>query len=276
MVRVIAALVRLPVFSVAHPESFQILSALPVPQPSSLIGALGYAIGVYEGKGTKALNELRELVIKGEVLAARAKLQENGQLNYPLIPSSVILRRFRIMDKAHETKKKGEIKPIERLKSSLNAREIETVKRILEIELMDAFYREYVMGLNLLCVWIFKGKGFEDEVIKNIHRLGDTESLCTVLEVSSEESPLVHKRAVTTKFPAPINEKCTLSGDFILTKMCDEKRELKTFVVPLRQEIEKKGRLRYPVVWPSTVKIDYGEEIVVCETQQWGDIVIGG
>ncbi|MEM1509161.1 MAG: type I-A CRISPR-associated protein Cas5a [Thermofilaceae archaeon] len=275
MAKVVAALVRLPVFSIAQPESFQVLSALPVPQPSSLVGALAYALGVVSGKGTKAMEEAYSLVKNGELLAARAKPNGNEAVSPPLVPSPVVLRRFRIADKAHESKDRGVRKPVDRLGESLGAGNFDEVKKILEVELMDAFYREYVMGVNLFCVWVFKSQSLAEDVVSLIHRLGDTESLCTVVEVFNREATLTRKNVVETPFPAPwIEGARVIKGSYFPAKICNEARELSLFIIPLRQETERSGKLRYPAIRPSSVTVDYGREVNVCETE-WGDIVVG-
>jgi len=274
MVKVVAARVRLPVFSISHPESFQVLSALPVPQPSSLVGSLAYAIGVAENKGLRALEEVYELVRKGELLAARAK-PFGRETAPPLVPSALVVRRFRIADKAHESKEEGERKPIELLRSTLSSGGFEDAKRILEVELMDAFYREYVMGIELLCLWVFKSWAPPEHVVRLIHRLGDTESLCTVTDVTISEPRLLKKRLVKTPFPAPWLEGArVVEGSYYPAKLCNEVRELSLYIVPLRIEVERKNGLRYTTIRPASVTIDYGSEVTVCETE-WGDLVIG-
>ncbi|MCS7105519.1 MAG: type I-A CRISPR-associated protein Cas5a [Thermofilaceae archaeon] len=276
MVKVVAARVRLPVFSVAHPESFQVLSALPVPQPSSLVGALAYALGVSTGKGTKAWEEAFDLVRHGRLLAARAKPGGGRGFDPPLIPSPTVVRRFRVADKGHESKKKGEKKPVEKLVELAGSGGWEEVKRIVEIELTDAFYREYVMGVDLFCVWVFQKFDLDERVVGLVHRLGDTESLCTVVDLYSTEAPVERTSVVTTSFPAPWFEGArVLEGTYLPAKMCDEARRLGLFIVPLKYEIERRGRFRYPAIRESIVKIDYGREVNVCRTD-WGDVVLGG
>lgn len=275
MVKVVAARVRLPVFSISNPESFQILSALPVPQPSSLVGSLAYAIGVAENKGLRVLEEVYGLVEKSELLAARARPLGEEAAAPPLIPSALVVRRFRVADKAHESKEKGERKPVELLGSALSSGSFEDVKKLLEVELMDAFYREYVMGIELLCLWVFKSWAPPEHVVRLIHRLGDTESLCTVTDVTINESQLLKKRLVETSFPAPWLEGArVVKGSYYPAKLCNEVRKLSLYIMPLRIEVERRSGLRYPTIRPASVTIDYGSEVTVCETK-WGDLVVG-
>jgi len=275
VVKVVAARVRLPVFSISHPESFQILSALPVPQPSSLVGSLAYAIGIAENKGLRILEEIYGLAEKSELLAARARPLNEGAAALPLVPSALVVRRFRVADKAHESKEKGERKPSELLGSALSSGRFEDVKKILEIELMDAFYREYVMGIELLCLWVFRSQAPPEHVVRFIHRLGDTESLCTVTDVTIEESQLLKKRLVETSFPAPWLEGArVVQGNYYPVKLCDEMRKLTLYIMPLRIEVERRDGLRYPAIRPARVTIDYNSDVTVCETK-WGDVVVG-
>lgn len=275
MVEVVAVRMRLPLFSVAQPEAFQVLVALPIPQPATLIGALAYAVGVYKGKGAKAYQELLELATRGELLAARARIADASRSGASVLaPSSVVLRRFRVVDKAHETKRKGEKKPISVLYEYLAAGDYASAKRLLEVTLTDALYREYVMGHELLAVWVFQRPIVEEEAFWYISRLGDTESLCTVVEVRTAKGSLARTREVETNFPAPLTTNArVLNGSFTIVKANDEKRELKTYVIPTSVTIESfKGR-RVRVIHPSIVRIQYDKEVEVCETP-WGTLVL--
>jgi len=147
---------------------------------------LAYCLGVARGWGTAALERVREWVREGKLLAARASLARDQP---PLAVSPIVLRRFRVVDKAHEAKGKGEAKPIERLSDSARSGDFLGAKRMVEVELTDAFYREYVMGYELLCAWALdEALDVDPGCLYLAQRLGDTESLCTVLEVRAEEA----------------------------------------------------------------------------------------
>jgi len=276
--QVIFAQIRLPLFSVKHPEAFQVMSSLSLPQPSSLVGALAYCIGVSSGKGIKAYSEVLEMVRKGELLAARARLfstytETRGE--YPLTYSAVVLRRFRIVDKAHETKKRGEVKPIVRLNKAISEKNYVEARRILEVELTDAFYREYTMGFEIICAWIFKKNVVDPKVLWLIQRLGDTESLCSVVKVWSEECPIEVSTDVSTSFLAPADGLVSVKGrGFMLMKISDEARKIRTFVVPCEYSVEKGPRGKYPVMRPSIVELKYSSGVSFCKTK-YGDIVLG-
>jgi len=275
LVNVIFAKIRLPLFSVKQPESFQVMSSMPIPQPSSLIGALAYCLGVISGEGVKALNKVYEMVERGDILAARARPWSDGGAATPLTLSTVILRRFRVVDKAHEKKRRGEVKPAERLSKAVSGGDLVQAKRILEIELTDAFYREYVMGIDMLCAWVVREGVIDPESVKLIPRLGDTESLCTVIKVWSEKCGTAKKTIVETSFPAPALGKArVLEGSFMYMKLCDELRRLVPFIVPCEVRVERSGKVRYPAIRPTAVRIEYEEGARVCETSV-GDIVLG-
>lgn len=275
MAKVVAARIRLPFFSVANPEAFQVMLSIPLPQPATLVGALAYALGLYHDRGVRAYEELLSLTNEGRLLAARARIHEPAGRGAVLTPSSIVLRRFRVADKAHESKKKGERKPVEVLREAAATGDFATVKRIVEVTLTDAFYREYVMGVELLAVWVFSRAEIEERVFWLINRLGDTESLCTVVDVQSSDCQMVKKKEVETPFPAPLTQRSrVVSGVFTLAKLSDERRQLRPFAIPVSATVEARGKLRYRVFRPASVRISYEGEVDVCETP-WGDVVVG-
>jgi len=274
--KVIFTQVRLPLFSIKHPEAFQVMSAIPFPQPSSLIGALAYCLGIMRGIGTKAYDIVLKMVEKGEILAARARpLGVPGESKLPLTPSSVILRRFRVADKAHETKRKKERKPIVRLMEAIKGDDMMSARRILEVELTDAFYREYLMGFDLICAWVFHGAEIDPNLLWLMPRLGDTESLCSVIRVWQEEVELESSGKVDTCFPAPSEGVQRVEGSFMLMRICDEQRIMRPFIIPCEYTIEKGPRGKYPVVRPSIVTIEYDHPVSYCRTSM-GNIVLRG
>lgn len=276
MVNVIFALTRLPVFSIKYPEAFQVMQGMPVPQPSTLIGSLAYCLGVSRNMGLKAYSQVLKWVREGKILAARARLlSPQDRVLLPLTISAVILRRFRIVDKGFETKKKGEKKPVERLANALKNDNTLEVRKILEVELVDAFYREYVMGHEILCCWVLsEDLDVDYRWLNLIQRLGDSESLCSMLKVWQEECEVRESSDVEVNFPAPATgiEKIEY-GNFMLVRICDEARELEPFIVPCEMKTEVKAGRRYPVLLPTKVKIKYVQPVKVCSTK-YGDIVL--
>jgi len=267
MAQLIAARLRLPLFSIKHPEAFQVMSSLPLPQPSSLIGLLAYCVGVAKGIGTKALEEVMKWVEDGKLLAARATLATDS---LPMTPSSVVLRRFRVVDKAHEAKRKGIPKPIDRLAQFSKQGDFRSAKALLEVELMDAFYREYVMGHELLCVWALEDEtSLEPSWLYLAQRLGDTESLCTVISVETHETRVYETDKIRTKFPTPLEGlSAPVEGPHTVAKMCDELRALRPYIIPCEVKMRKRkeGPI-VPVIRPSEVKVSYEEPVRVIEAE---------
>ena len=268
MAELIVAHIRLPIFSIKHPEAFQVMSSLPIPQPSSLVGLLAYCVGVAKGLGTKTLDEVKTWVKEAKLLAARATLITGG---LPMTQSSIVLRRFRVVDKAHESKEKGIPKPIQRLAKFCQQGDFRMVKILLEKELTDAFYREYVMGHELLCVWAIEDDiDLEPNWLYLTQRLGDTESLCTAVSVESIEAEIYETKEVKTGFPTPIEGLVwPLEGSHIIIKMCDELRNLRPYVVPCELRIEKMGRLVVPIVRPSEIRATYKKPVKVIKADDF-------
>jgi len=267
MVRVIEARLRLSTFSVKHPEAFQVRVALPIPQPSTLVGLLACCLGMAKGVGMKAGGIIGEWVDSAKILAARATPVEDSP---PLVFSTMVLRRFRIEDKAHESKEKGTPKPIDVLRNALLNGEFELVKTMLEKKLTDAFYREYVMGHELRCVWaISDDLELRPEWLMLAHRLGDTESLCSVLDVEEVAAEIVEEDVVETSFPAHLEGCRLVEGSYMIVKMCDEAffhhREggPRRFIVPCRVRVERVRGGAVSVITPSKVRVEYEEPVKV-------------
>ncbi len=224
----ICAKINAPIFSIKHPEAFQIAATLPMPQPSTLVGALAYCLGIHEGIGLKAYEEVREAVI-----AARAKL-----IGEAAVVTPVILRRFRILDKGFERKGKGEVAAFERACKALQQGDLDAFRRSIETELTDALYREYLSFAALKCVWILK-RSFDSKLLYLLQRLGDTESLVTVAEAWPADCESSRSETIITEYPfaAAPNLVDQIKGNYTTLRMCDEKREPRIFYIPCKKEI---------------------------------------
>jgi len=224
----ICAKINAPIFSIKHPEAFQIGAALPVPQPSALVGALAYCLGVSEGIGVKALEEARR-----NVVAARAKLAKGCTVVTP-----VILRRFRVLDKGLEAKAKGEVPAFERACNALSSGDFYGFKRTIEVELTDALYREYLSHALIKCIWVLN-RPYDSKLLYLLQRLGDTESLVTVLEAWSTDCQLIKADQTDTEYPFALTPDVLehVHGDYTTSKMCDENRKLKMYYIPCKKEI---------------------------------------
>ena len=257
--RVIFARIRLPIFSIKHPETFQIMSCLPVPQPSTLIGALAYCIGVSQGSGLKAFENLKRSVEEGECCAARAKLI--GVTAF----SPIILRRFRVADEYHKRMDFYEI---------LSRGNYQEAKLFLENKLIDAFYRGYAMGFEILCTWVTENSLKIDEAtIHLLQRLGDTESLVTVSGAWIEEAEISESSEIETPFPFPLNGAKVKQGDFMIVKMCNERRVTEQFIIPIRHEIRQTATGRVMILEPTRIYAEFSHPITYCETSE-GCIVL--
>jgi CRISPR-associated protein Cas5 subtype I-A len=236
------AKINTPIFSIKHPETFQIATSLPIPQPSTLVGALAYCLGVQQRIGLKA----QEIAVEN-VIIARAKLISEVTAINP-----VTLRRFRILDKGLE---EGDF---EKACSAFQKGDFNTFRRIIEEKLTDALYREYLSPATLKCVWILRNP-IESKILYLLQRLGDTESLVNVVETWSTECRIMYSDKISTDYPftaAPdiIN---TIYGNYTALRMCDEKRESKLFYVPCKKEVRSTvSGIKYFVYTPVKVDIE--------------------
>lgn len=257
--RAVFARIRLPVFSVKHPETFQVMSCLPIPQPSSLVGALAYCIGVYRGSGIKTFHQLRESIGKEVGLLARAKLTDMTTI------STIVLRRFRIAD---EFRKRMELYEL------LSKGDYTAGKFFLEKDLTDAFYRSYIMGHEILCVWVVSGDlEVYESMFLLLQRLGDTESLVAVREVWIEEAEIGNSSEIKTPFPFPLEDATIKRGDFVLMKMCNEKRLIEQFVIPVKHELRYTERGKVVILKPTEVEAIFPQPVPYCETSE-GTIIL--
>lgn len=257
--KAVFARIRLPIFSIKHPETFQVMSCLPIPQPSVLVGALAYCIGTSHGSGLTAYENLKKDIERGEKFTARAKLMDT------IVYSSIVLRRFRIAD---------EIRKRTRLYEILARGDIVGGKLFLEKDLMDAFYRGYAMGREILCAWIL-GENFmiDEGTIRLLQRLGDTESLIAVSDVWIEPVELGAASEIKTSFPFPLGDARIRHGDFTLMKMCNERRLPEQYVIPIRHEVRRTGTGRVMVLEPTEIEVEFPRPTQFCETSM-GSIIL--
>lgn len=258
------ARIRSPIFSVKHPETFQVMSCLPIPQPSTLVGALAYCIGVSHGSGIKAFHQLRKYIENGIELAARAKLIDITT------SSSLVLRRFRVADELHKRMQLYEI---------LSRGDYSEGKIFLERALTDAFYRSYIMSHEILCAWIIdETLEVNENVFSIMQRLGDTESLVAVSEVWIEDVKLHNASEIETSFPFPLEDAIIKKGDFTIVKMCDEKRLLRQFIIPVKHELRRTDTGRVIIFKPTKVEVEFPYPTTYCETSEGAIILsrVGG
>jgi len=247
----ICAKINTPIFSIKHPETFQIAASLPIPQPSTLVGALAYCLGVQQGIGLEA-----QKIVKENVVIARAKL-----ISDVVVINPIILRRFRVLDKGFESKEKGEKKTFEKALSLLQEGNFDVFRRIIEGDLTDALYREYLSPVTLKCVWILRTP-IESKILYLLQRLGDTESLVNVAEAWSAECRVerLDKTSTSYCFTALQNIVSVVHGNYTAIKMCNEKRELKLYYVPCKKEVRSTlNGLKYFAYTPAKVDVKMKE-----------------
>jgi len=236
----VCAKINVPIFSIKQPETFQIATSVPTPQPSTLVGALAYCLGVQRGIGLKA-----QEIARGTVVAARAKLVSEATSINP-----VILRRFRVLDKGLEDK------DLERGYYALRAGDFDAFRKIME-GLTDALYREYLFRSTLKCAWILKAH-LESKMLYLLQRLGDTESLVNVVEAWSTDCRPLLVDNVSTDYPFAVTPDLidAIRGSYTTVKMCDEARELKLFYVPCKREVKSTPTgVKYFVYAPAKVDV---------------------
>ena len=258
------AKISAPIISIRHPETFQIAATLPIPQPSTLVGALGYCYGTFSGAGLNAMEQVKRVII-----AARAKL-----LSETAIIAPIILRRFRILDKGFEGKE-GE-KPFQRACENLRGGNIEEFRRILEGELTDALYREYLSQASLKCIWIVR-EPMDNRMLLLLQRLGDTESLITVIDVWTSECSPEEVDETSTNYPFTIEKDnlAEISGEYSLMRMCDENRAKKLFYVPCKKKINvSKDGSKYFTYIPTKIDVKFRKPFKILQVD--GEIIVGG
>ncbi|MEM4469003.1 MAG: type I-A CRISPR-associated protein Cas5a [Candidatus Korarchaeota archaeon] len=253
------ARLRVPIFSIKQPEAFQVGAALPLPQPSTLAGALAYCVAVKEGLRRKNLVMRLQSILR----AARARL-----VSEIAVPSPIVLRRFRVLDKGME-REKGKLSDYEIFENACKQLKHDMIYNAVK-KLSDALYREYIFASELTCVWIVRER-LPAELLWNINHLGDTESICSVVQVDQVPATRREESEVKTRFQAPIIGKAIVkSGTYLLVKMQNETfwhregGELLTYAVPCEERIERGAKgLKYRVYRPTEITLSYDEPVGV-------------
>jgi len=251
--------IRLPLFSLRQPESFQVSSSLPVPSPSTLVGSLAYAFAINDKLDSKtALEYVRRIV-----LVARASLAEY----MPIIPNPILLWRFRILDRGIE-KPKERVSPekrftlLNRLSMLVKEDKYNEVKNLVETKLKDALYREYLFTFEINVIFLLREE-VETKIFYYISRLGDTESLCSVHNIDIKGYNIELVKNVVTKYPFKYTNKINnIHGDFMILRQGDEYRNLSLFVIPVSRKIITTSRGSKIVVYaPSQIKVTFTDQV---------------
>ena len=214
--RAFVALVRAAAYSVRQPQTYQVGTAFPVPQPSTLVGSLACAAALAEGgpagvSGDKYVEQLAKSIL-GMLVRATAKPVT------PLASSSVTLSRVRALEESSEKVREN----------------IEKGRRI-----SDAMVREYYSG-RLALIYVFKDVVEAPRVLSWLYligRIGDTESLVSLESVGEASlEPLGSEGYVDTYTPLEWVESYG-EGAFSLARLCGE--ELCAWVVRKREDYEE-------------------------------------
>jgi len=189
----------LPVFSVRDVESYQVAVSVLVPLPSTVVGAVGAVLGrMGYCRGDECLKEARRRIRLARAVAPTAA------------KSPVVLRRLRGV--LEEGKLPDSVKDITRDVAGLS----------------DAMTREYVFAWRLAL--ILEGD-VKREHLYLIDRLGDSESLVSVVDVAEVE-PV----ECTGRVNVVVKSRVVRGGDYMLVRGFDERGDRSIFAVPLRVE----------------------------------------
>jgi len=203
-------------FSIKRAEAYQFFPSYVLPPPSTLLGA--FARGLFLLRGMPAPDN--EEVAKRMIVTATVRAIS------PLAKTGTLVKRLRTLEPREGEERKEGFKP----------RTDAMVREIVSSPHLEIYYviNEREASKNL-------GEHFNNEVkriIYSIERLGDSESLVTVLSVQTmmvnvrEPDPEV---VVNTILVEDLVEKEKVSGDYIYTIMPDmkDRRKPKGYFIPL-------------------------------------------
>ena len=183
-----------PIFSLKELDVYQVAASAPLPSPSSIVGALGAAMGrLGLCRGVQCMEEARRSVRVARPVAAG-----------PLVKSPIVLRRLRgVLEERRVPEGLGGF-----------------------VKFSDAMSREYVFThfLRLLVVG-----DVDPRALYLIDRLGDSESLAAVLAVRSFSRAERCDGGVNV---AVVRE-VARGGGFTLVKMLDEGGSPRVFALPV-------------------------------------------
>lgn len=213
MLLVKATFVPTNFFSVKRAESYQFAPSYLLPPPSTLLGA--FARGLFLLKGMSAP--------KNEEEAASMIIAATIRALTPLARSGVILKRMRTLEPREETEKE-QFKP----RTDAMVREVVSLPRMEGYYLLDENKASKSLGQEIN-VEIKR-------IIYSIDRLGDSESLVSVISVdisAVEAMKCPSEVNVNTTIEKDLTE--TVSGDYIYTIMPDlrDRRKPREYYVPL-------------------------------------------
>lgn len=200
MLIAIRAVSKGPLFSIQRPLSYQIADSLILPQPSTLVNALSFCLSkvktiMIQGSGDEYLKNMANFIRKSLVRVTVKPLT-------PIISTPIILNRLRTLE------------------WSIN----EIKRKIYNGErLSNAMIREYVFGIYSI-YFLFRDREIAEKSLKFLHllnRIGDTESLTSITSVEEAEISEEGRSGLIDTY-TPCNWIADISGNFVITRLCDE------------------------------------------------------
>ncbi|MGC9170936.1 MAG: type I-A CRISPR-associated protein Cas5a [Thermoproteus sp.] len=183
-----------PLFSIKELDVYQVAASAPLPSPSSIVGAVGAAMGrAGLCRGAECLDVARNAVKVARPVAV-------GRV----AKSPVVLRRAR-----------GVLE-----ERALPGGFAEFVK------FSDAMSREYVFAASMKLLIV---GDVEPEVLYLIDRLGDSESLAAVVGVRRYDDA----RSCGGGVNVPVAREVVKGGSYTLVKMADERGKPRYFALPV-------------------------------------------
>ncbi|MGQ9469276.1 MAG: type I-A CRISPR-associated protein Cas5a [Nitrososphaerales archaeon] len=170
---ILQASLRFPIYSIKLEEAYQVGGSYLLPPPSTIIGSFLQSLamvksGIFYGKN---LNEAISAALSFSneyIIAATIRALE------PIVPATIIVNRWTILEANERRKKEG----------SVQYKEVKDYAKV-----RDARIREYLTSMSLKIFLLFHDAILEritsDElkiILFNISRMGDTESLVSVIE----------------------------------------------------------------------------------------------
>ncbi|MBO3800618.1 MAG: type I-A CRISPR-associated protein Cas5 [Candidatus Brockarchaeota archaeon] len=211
-----------PQISVLDPYVFQYGAAVPLPFPSTFIGALTYTYAT--GSGKSFLRVLNDLVSR----VKEDSLYLNVTVTIPpdscLVKTRLILRRNRFLDSDHMPRWKGKRLVLgksqywgqEVVETSVEPPPSFSYYFFYQQHLFDALYREYIFAQKLLAFVLTNSESVNrviKEYVPSIYRLGDTESLVAIKYIQSSEEPRLVRKVEKGKVIEHINTLVVASRD---------------------------------------------------------------
>ncbi|AMM53710.1 type I-A CRISPR-associated protein Cas5a [Pyrococcus kukulkanii] len=204
---------RFPLYSVAR-RSFQVRTALLLPSPSALKGALARGLILLRGAEGSTLDEVAEKTIRElEEKLVDVRAVSAAPLG-PLVKNAFLLKRLRNLESEKNPEKD------------------------------DAMRREYVFTTELLVAYIFRELSEEEKALywkaaMLIDTIGDTESLATPVWAEFAE---LKEKCAPLAFYAPYK-----NVERLLTRAVKEKGRVKVFTEAMRvsPDYTKSGGLRH-------------------------------